>query len=241
MTMLLVAAGMSAAAAVPQPKQNIQPTPNFMNACIGQGVTSEACLSDTVAAINSARADEAMLRYPLLLPDNFRSLSAARQLFVVLNLERVDRGLRPIVGMVPSLNRSARVSAAIGVDPDPSTRRLRRLGVRTYRTVFAQAAGVLAADFEWLYHDGYTSGSPSDTTNVNCPYPDAAGCWAHREAILDRFSRARRVIGGMGSANAPGSAERVTAILAWAHGPAPRYTYTWRQALGHGADGHRRR
>jgi len=239
-TILLVAAGMSMAAAVPPAQVNIQPTPNFMRDCVELGTTSEACISETVAAIDSARADEAMLRYPLILPANFRSLSAARQLFVVLNLERVDRGLRPIAGMVASLNRSARASAAIGIDPDPPTRRLRRLGVHTYRTVFARTYGVLAADFEWLYHDGYTPGDPSDTTNVNCPYLGAAGCWGHREAILDRLSRARRVIGGMDSANAPGMAERVTAILAWARGPAPHYTYTWRQALARGADGHRR-
>lgn len=227
-----------ASAGAAHPRQNIQPSPSFLDACVELGAMSDACISDSVAAINSARSAEPMLRYPLILPSDFRSLSPAKQAFVVLNLERVDRGLRPIVGMVARLNRSARIAAALGMDPEPSVAQLRKLGVHAYRSVYARAYGVLAADYEWLYHDGYSAGGPDATTNVDCPYPDAAGCWGHRESILRPFARSRRLIGGMGSAHAEGGAQWVTAILAGAHGPRPHYTYTWRKSLAHGADGH---
>lgn len=50
--------------------------------------------SDAIAAIDNARAREHLPR--LRLPANFYTLDAARQQFVLLNLERTDRGLRAL-------------------------------------------------------------------------------------------------------------------------------------------------
>ena len=51
-------------------------------------------LDDAIAAINNARALEHV--HPLHLPQNFAQLDAVQQQFVLVNLERTDRGLRPL-------------------------------------------------------------------------------------------------------------------------------------------------
>ncbi|HVT22751.1 MAG TPA: hypothetical protein VHE57_15325 [Mycobacteriales bacterium] len=228
-----------ARSASPQPHRNIQPSPNFMNVCAEQGAMSDACVADSVSAIDAARRRERMRRYPLLLPRNYLSLNAARKAFVILNLERVDRGLRPIAGMVGPLNRRARVAAAYGADPHPSLRRLQRMGVRVYRTLYAIDYGMLAADYEWMYNDGYATSGTGVTTNAACPRDGAQGCWAHRAAILEPFAGLRHLFCGIGVVDGPGGSRRVAVTLVAGHGWAPRYTFTWRQALSHGANGHR--
>jgi uncharacterized protein YkwD len=75
---------------------NIPATPNYLR-------TRRA--RDAVAAINHARSFE---RLPLLhLPRNFYRLKAAQQQFMLVNLERTDRGLRPLT-MSPVLMMMAR-------------------------------------------------------------------------------------------------------------------------------------
>ena len=49
---------------------------------------------DAIAAINNARAGEHLPA--LRLPDNFYQLDPAQQQFVLINLERTDRGLKPL-------------------------------------------------------------------------------------------------------------------------------------------------
>jgi hypothetical protein len=65
---------------------NIPATPNYLD-------TDRA--DDAIAAINHARFFERLP--PLRLPNNFYQLDAARQQFVLVNLERTDRGLRPLM------------------------------------------------------------------------------------------------------------------------------------------------
>jgi uncharacterized protein YkwD len=60
-------------------------TPNYL------GTRSVA---DGIAAINNARLQEHMR--PLHLPANFYQLDAVHKQFVLVNLERTDRGLRPL-------------------------------------------------------------------------------------------------------------------------------------------------
>lgn len=50
---------------------------------------------DAIAAINHARFFERLP--PLRLPNNFYWLNATQQQFVLVNLERTDRGLRPLM------------------------------------------------------------------------------------------------------------------------------------------------
>lgn len=216
-------------------RHNIAPNPNYIVACVDGGPMSRKCVSQTVRAINAARALEGTRK--LRLPRNYRRLTVAEQVFVVIDLERVDRGIRPIEGMVASMNRSATLFAQLEIDPHPVTFLLQSLGVHRYRSLYARDYGALAADYEWMYDDGY---SPTGRTNIVCPYRGAPGCWSHRTAILDRFNGLPLLMAGTGGAKGAGGTNTVTAIMTGGYGSAPRFTYRWSQALAHGADRHGR-
>jgi uncharacterized protein YkwD len=64
---------------------NMPATPNYLESRSPE---------DVIAAINHARQFEHLL--PLRLPSNFYSLDAVQEQFVLLNLERTDRGLQPL-------------------------------------------------------------------------------------------------------------------------------------------------
>lgn len=233
------ALGLADAAPSRSADHNQKPPQSMLEACVNHGSLSPRCVSASVAAIEAARTKGGLKLRPLVLPRNYRSLTAAEQTFVVINLERVDRGIRPIRGMVASLDHAAKLPAEADVDPQPATSLLQGLGVHMYRTLFARDYGPLAADYEWMYDDGY-SPRAGGTTNVFCPRAGAVGCWSHRASILDRFSGMPLLTGGMAAAPAAGGALSLAAILTGGHGNAPHFTYTWRRALAHGANGSRR-
>ena len=49
------------------------------------------------ASIDAARRREGV--GPMVLPSNVQRLTTAEQLFIVIDLERVDRGLAPYLGL----------------------------------------------------------------------------------------------------------------------------------------------
>lgn len=65
--------------------------------------------------MNNAAAQEGVSA--MVLPSNFVNLTVPEQLFVVADLERVDRGLPPYLGLVPTLNGAAQQSAVGPSDP----------------------------------------------------------------------------------------------------------------------------
>lgn len=123
---------------------------------------SNDCLNGAVADFNAARAKEGLGH--LLLPSNFRRLSIAQQLFVLTNIERVDRGLWPISGLSSRLDGVAARSASEGQDVLPC-------GNCYGGANWSSAASVLWSDFLWMYDDGPSS-------------PNAAYPWGHRHNIL---------------------------------------------------------
>jgi len=126
-----------------------------------------------VSDINSCRALEGV--GPLTLPTNWRSLTPVEQGFVLIDLERVNRGLDPIVGLSPALNQLAATGAAGGVDPSfPSA------GFSGGGAIWAGAGSALAADYMWMYDDG-----PNGLDhNLACPASGGPGCWGHRDVVL---------------------------------------------------------
>lgn len=131
-----------------------------------------ACTGGVLAAIDVARAAEGV--QPMTLPANFAWLNGAQQLLVVTNLERVDRGLVPALGLARSLDGRALIGARNDTDP-------------VLQPIYGNWAGsnwaggygsVLEADFEWMYDDG--PGSP----NLDCPAAGQPGCWGHRHNII---------------------------------------------------------
>jgi hypothetical protein len=104
-------------------------------------------------------------------------MSVPVQLLNLSNLERVDRGLAPILGLSAALNQDAQSAAAQDQDPMPT---------HFYGTVATGnwAAGydsTLEADFAWMYDDGLGS------DNLDCTNANPSGCWGHRHDILWHF------------------------------------------------------
>ena len=115
---------------------NVPPTPDFLSAggaalsgavltydnpCVTASgawpvlATGDACTQFVLAAIDHARALEGVR--PMVLPSNWSSLTVGQQLFVVADLERVDRGLPPYLGLNGALGSAAQSAATSNAGP----------------------------------------------------------------------------------------------------------------------------
>ncbi len=210
---------------IPDPRTNVLPVPDYTRVCSSGLDDSPACIDAALAAINHAHALEGIR--PMVLPSGFAHMSVADQLFVVVNLERVDRGLSPFGGLTTALNENAQRGADIASDPpDPG---------QEYVLDDAEWAGGssngLDADYGWMYDDGFDSG------NLDCLHRGAPGCWGHRKGILDDFGSGANLV--MGAAvNSRGDTHRgdsggtsMAVTLAVADAPARSFTYGWAQTL----------
>jgi hypothetical protein len=229
-----VLVGGNSGSTIKNPSVDREPVPDYINFCATHNPNNARCISQELQAINRARSHESMRKVRMILPDNYTSLSIAQQTFVVTDLERVDRGLRPFVGLTPRLNWSAQHAAIIQNDPLLSGLAMQLMGIREYGSIWAGDFGPLASDYDWMYNDGY---SPSGSINLDCRTPNQSGCWGHRENILGAFSGLSTLIAGAGSSGAAGRS--IAEVLAGTQTHAPRLTYTWKQALAHGANGHK--
>jgi hypothetical protein len=177
---------------------------------------SVSCMQAGIAQLDAARAWEGQTAYQL--PQNFLSLSAAHQMFVLTNLDRAASGLRIVPGTTAALNHSAMVGAAGWTDPvihDP-----------TLSWTANWAGGfpaVVWAYLTWMYDDGY--GGP----NVDCTAPGAQGCWGHRDDILERFPPGGTL--EMGAAQANGASYAMIIAQSLPNTPV-RYTYRYVSPAG---------
>lgn len=191
------------------PSVNIAPSPNFLssgscrtvpggfscvNPCV-HGVrqlgvlhlsfptldNSTACTLFLLRSIDAARTREGL--GALVLPTNWYRLSVAQQLFVVADIERVDRGLDPYLGLNRALSASAQRAANSRTDPTVARgfAIARRNGAVQYGATMATGYSALEADYIWMYDDGWGGGS---TSNLACTGPGAPGCWGHRDQLL---------------------------------------------------------
>jgi hypothetical protein len=135
-----------------------------------------ACIDSALADINAAHAAEGVKA--MVLPSDFATMSVPVQLLNLANLERVDRGLTPILGLSAALDRDAQTAAAQNEDPMP-TNFYGNVATANWAGGFAST---LEADYEWMYDDGLGSG------NLDCTSSDRSGCWGHRHDILWNFS-----------------------------------------------------
>ena len=210
------------------PSRNIAAKPSYTSNCAHFQSNSAACISRALAAINRARSFEHVR--PMVLPKDFTKLTFAEQTFVVSNLERVDRGLRPFRGITSQLNQTATKAAQERVDPTPASSAVGRFVVLTYGSNWAANFGPLAGDYGWMYDDGYGS------YNVDCSSPAADGCWGHRDVILSTYGDKPLLVSGAGSDKQNGLVS-IAQMFVGGQGQAPQFTYTWAEALRHGADG----
>ncbi len=209
---------------IPDPRTNIAPVPDYTRICAAVGVDdSPACVNAVLAAINHAHTLEDVR--PMVLPVGFAQMTVPEQLFVAVNLERVDRGLPPLVGLTTALDDNAQQGANDANDPpDPG---------RGYALDDAEWAGGssngLDAVYGWMYEDGYDSG------NLDCVRRGAAGCWGHRKGLLDDFGTGTNVV--MGAAvDTAGDTHRgdrggtsMTVTLAVSATPVRSFDFTWTQ------------
>jgi len=223
---LVATAGPSVAAGIlppANPPANIPMTPASW--CQpGPGGTpngTAACIGSDLLALDAARAAEGV--GPLILPTDYAQLSGPEQLFVVTNLERVDRGVAPIVGLTDPLNTLAAEGVAQGSDPPfPSD------GIGWAGAVWAGGfASTLEAEYGWMYDDGPGS------YNLDCGSPSSPGCWGHRDVLLSDPAGAP-LVAGAADAAAPTGLEYAM-LLAQYVGTPPPLAYTWADALANGA------
>ena len=181
---------------------------------------SQACVEVYLAAIDAARAAEGV--GPMNLPANWFSLTPAEQTFDVTNLERVDRGLSPVEGLVASLDNDAQAGAQSNQDPAYGG----SLGTYSFMaTIWSWTengeANPLVSDFYWMYDDG-----PS---------------WVHRNGILDAActdANGSYCVAGTGAAfTGDGSCTgactglSTSELFISAAGTPPPLAFTWGQEL----------
>lgn len=181
----------AAAAAMPpnplaNPKHNTAPSQRFVDACHEMGTSKAAndkCDAAALHDFDAVRKKEGLGR--ITLPGDFASLSVPSQLLAISNIERVDRGRRPVKGRTKSLDKLAEAGANRDQDPNfPQP-----CGCTFGGANWAGAGNsALLDDFYWMYDDGPGS------FNNDCPQRGASGCWGHRHNILHAYA-ARLIMG----------------------------------------------
>ena len=200
------------------------------------------CTTYILQAINVARADENLS--PMALPSNWYSLSTTQQLFVVANLERIARGLPPYLGINAALSANAQRAAQSNSDPSVATGFIignDAQGDPGMGGAWAGGFAVLAADYIWMYDDGW-GGSAAATSNIACTSLSAPGCWAHRDELLGSDAPFNPGVGltcqncemGTGYAVVNGSSSFVD-LIELPKGAPPAMTFTWAQELSAGS------
>lgn len=196
---------------------------------------SKSCTDLLLAAINAAQVSEHLNGFTL--PSNYFQLSATKQLFVLVNLERISRSVPPLTGLAPSLNAEATSAAERAQDPTFQT------SYGPIRVWFPPAGGtyafggawagdsVNAADavFGWFYNDGW--GGKGDTWNFACTSSTASGCWGHRDELLGEWAGTGCTDCVAGSGYASPAADNWQesydfVLVRPVHFPTPM-TYTW--------------
>jgi hypothetical protein len=210
---------------IPDPTHNVAPVPDYVSSCAPEGTdSSPSCIAATLAAIDHAHDLEGVR--PMVVPTDFAHLTVAEQIFVAIDLERVDRGLAPFVGLTAALDRNAARGARKANDPpDPGA-----AYVQSDTEWAGGSSNGLDAVYGWMYYDGYRSG------NLDCLRPHASGCWGHRLGILDDFGTGGTL--EMGAAFDPhgddntgdrGGPSMAATLTVTYRRPGP-FVYTWAEA-----------
>ena len=187
--------------------------------------TGKECIDAGVFYLDKARA--LVHLPPYALPADFASLSPPRQMFILVNLDRIAYGLAPMPGMTGALNHDAIASGVwVADDPHPSS----TTGLTAWWPGWAGAFYNVPMAYEtWVWNDGLGS------TNPRCTPSDHSRCWGHRHSVLWKYGP----VLAMGAAAGRDSRHhrRGYAYL-FVGGNAdytPAYTYTWEQAVEDGA------
>lgn len=159
-----------AAASLRDPGHNAKPSAKFLAACSNSDAPS--CDAAALADFRSARAHDGV--GPMTLPRGFDKLTPRWQLFVLVNVERVDRGLKPFTALSSGLDRLAQTAAHESSD-DAFGQIM--AGTRQGSNWSTEGESTLFDAFCWTYSDG--PGQPG------C-FGTGGEIWIHRNNILGK-------------------------------------------------------
>ncbi len=189
----------------------------------------KACVNAAVYYLDKARAKVGLPAYKL--PADFPSLTPAKQMFILANLDRIQYGLPPITGLTAALTHDALVGVEAGTDPSPSD----TTNVSAWRSNWAAGYRNAPMAYEaWLWDDGVSSG------NVECTATNTSACWGHRHNVLWKFGSGAVLAMGAVAGWGPGHGKGYGMLLVGGTAAyKPTYTYTWTQAVADGAGTHK--
>ncbi|MGO9909730.1 MAG: hypothetical protein ACLPQS_01005 [Acidimicrobiales bacterium] len=169
------------------PSKSLPPKPNFLasSTCSGAKDTT-ACNDLVLSATSNARKVLEKLGPMSFSLAAYEKLSGVEQLFVTVNVERVDRGLAPMLELTKSLDSLAQAGAKASTDPDIRSIIDTKLPggglVISAGANFASGYGnPLGSNYGWMYDDGLGS------ANGDCTSKHPQGCWGHRDNILHTY------------------------------------------------------
>ncbi|HEX3839262.1 MAG TPA: hypothetical protein VHU85_00575 [Acidimicrobiales bacterium] len=142
--------------------------------------------SNLLQATNDARQGEGL---PALMLNQtaFQGLPIGEQVFTLVNLERISRGLPPMAALTNQLNANAQAGANIGQDPPPPPLLIANGFVEQWGGIWAGTSSSLLANYLWMYDDGW-GGTLNLTSNIACSALLNIGCWGHRDNILNQYA-----------------------------------------------------
>ncbi len=140
----------AAFSSVHNPTSNAVPSPDYNNPCWAGGAKGAAntptCHTQALAAINHQHAVEHIRA--IALPRNYWTLAPALQIFVITNLERVSRGLKPVQGVNAQMNGWAITGARNSSDAEVGAWDLSNGSeLQIFGSVWASDLNSLDADF----------------------------------------------------------------------------------------------
>jgi hypothetical protein len=130
--------------------------PNPTAECAGSGVVGLDYCGATLEGLS-----------PLPLPANWSNLSDPQRGFVLMNLERLERGEAPMVGISTTLDEYAAAGADANTDPSGGS------------SIWSTGDFVQTGMPGWLYDDG------PGGFNYDCTGDVTSGCFGHRDNILE--------------------------------------------------------
>jgi hypothetical protein len=222
------------------PSKSLAPNPDFLVSPSCEGAKDTTACNDVVikATTNARKVLEALGPMSFSL-SAYERLTGVQQLFVTADLERVERGLPPMLEITKSLDALAQAGADANTDPDIGKVYGKALpGGGIVVGVGGNFAGgfenPLGSDYGWMYDDGL------DSPNKGCTTKTSPQCWGHRDNILFTWVSKAKCPSGpleqvMGAGYLVGKKAKYgdseTQVLAGVCGKAPTdAVFTWAKA-----------
>jgi len=190
---------------------------------------------DFLTSIDTARADEGV--GPMEVSESVvSSLPVAEQAFIIVNEERINRGLPPIAYVTAQLDADAQQGASAGDDPGFPTALSGGGSLAWGGSVWAGGlTSVFGADYYWMYADGF-GGAAGATTNADCSASSSSGCWGHRDILLHEFSSCGTAaptlaMGAASSSTATAGGSIAAVVVSTCGAPPSDVTLTWSQVV----------